>query len=77
MTPYVTYSNGVKHTALESPDHIGDDGVLVFVVGYSGSGAEMCKHLTLDEYKRRATEKIGSGELEVVDGKYFWVQQEI
>jgi len=49
-------------------------GKFQFVTGYTGGGAEMCKHLTFDEVAERLANKHGDGEL-VDDGvDLIWMQ---
>jgi hypothetical protein len=68
--------NGRVMVALETPDNR-LNGQYQFVKGWTGGGAEMCAHMTPDEYKLRVREKLGDGELVEHEGKFYWHQTPI
>lgn len=51
--------------------------MLIFVTGYSGGfGAEMCVHLTHEEYIRRIAAKAGHGTISRRKGVFEWTASE-
>ena len=60
---------------VQQPDYRNktEHGDYQFVVGYTGGGgAEMCIHLTHEEYVRRIEAKAGPGTLVEEDGVFYW-----
>jgi len=59
-------------TEIQQPDYR-NNGQFQFVTGYTGGGgAEMCVHLTCEEYEQRVRAKLGPGTLVEVDGKFCY-----
>lgn len=51
-----------KYLKVQQPDYR-NNGMFQFVIGWTGGGAEMCVHLTFEEYEKNIGEKAPPGRL--------------